>query len=116
MAFTRMTWQEIKARKPQPNRAILDATTEEDIRRHMIEDGEDPDEEPQFGRPLDPAEVRGKLAMTQTEFAHLLGVPLARLREWEQQPAFVEPTANVLLRILLHEPEAALRALGRRVA
>ncbi len=43
------------------DRAKLDATTEEGIRHHMIEDGEDPDEEPQFERPVLPQDVRKKL-------------------------------------------------------
>ena len=68
MALTRMTLDEIVARaaKRTPEedaefRRRMDATTEDDIRRHMIEDGEDPDEEPQFERPVLPQDVRKKL-------------------------------------------------------
>ena len=43
--MTRRTLSEIRAARPQVDRARLDATTEADIRRHMIEDGQDPDEE-----------------------------------------------------------------------
>ena len=39
------TLNEIEASRPEVDRAKLDGTTEEDIRRHMIEDGQDPDEE-----------------------------------------------------------------------
>jgi hypothetical protein len=49
MALVRMTSAEIKARAAQRTpeeraefRRRMDATTEEDIRRHMIEDGEVP--------------------------------------------------------------------------
>jgi hypothetical protein len=38
-----MTMEEILASPREVNRALMDATTEEDIRRMMIEDGEDPD-------------------------------------------------------------------------
>jgi putative transcriptional regulator len=38
-----MTLEEIKASKPTPDRITVLATTEADIRRHQIEDGEDPD-------------------------------------------------------------------------
>lgn len=34
---------EILAKNPQVDRAMIAATTEQDIRRHQIEDGEDPD-------------------------------------------------------------------------
>ena len=37
------TLDEIRASRPKFDRAQIDATTEGDIRRHMIEDGEDPD-------------------------------------------------------------------------
>ncbi|HKM62335.1 MAG TPA: hypothetical protein VJY39_07570 [Acidisphaera sp.] len=43
MKIKSMTLDEIKASKPQVDHAKLDATTEEDIRRQQIEDGEDPD-------------------------------------------------------------------------
>jgi putative transcriptional regulator len=53
MAIVRMTLGEIKAqaaaRTPEAAfRRRMDETTEKDIRRHMIEDGEDPDAEPRF--------------------------------------------------------------------
>lgn len=41
--MARMTLEEIKAATPRVDRAKIEATTEEDIRRHMIEDGENPD-------------------------------------------------------------------------
>jgi putative transcriptional regulator len=100
------------------DRAKLDATTEEDIRRHMIEDGEDPDAElPNFERVVLPQDVRKKLGMTQTRFAELLGVPVGTLRNWEQNRFVLEPAARTLLKLIDREPEAALRALrGPRAA
>ena len=43
MARTGMTFAEIKASPRDLDYARLDATTEEDIRRYQIADGEDPD-------------------------------------------------------------------------
>jgi hypothetical protein len=43
MARTVMTLEEIKASHPIVDRAKVAATTEADIRRQQIEDGEDPD-------------------------------------------------------------------------
>jgi len=93
------------------DRAKLDATTEDDIRRHMIEDGGDPNEEPRFERVVLPQEVRKKLGMTQTEFSTLLRIPVATLRNWEQNRFVMEPAAQTLLKLIDREPEAALRAL-----
>jgi len=125
VALTRMTLNEVMARaaKRTPEeeaefRRRMDATTEEDIRRHMIEDGEDPDAEtPQFERVVLPQDVRKKLGMTQTRFAELLGVPVGTLRNWEQNRFVLEPAARTLLKLIDREPEAALRALrGPRAA
>ena len=42
MALVRRTLNQIRRVKPRVDRAKIDATTEADIRRHMIEDGQDP--------------------------------------------------------------------------
>lgn len=118
MALVRMTLDEIMARAARRTpeeeaefRRRMDATTEEDIRRHMIEDGEDPDEEPRFEPVVQSQDVRRKLGMTQTEFAALLRIPVATLRNWEQNRFVMEPAAQTLLKLVDREPEAALRAL-----
>jgi putative transcriptional regulator len=77
----------------------------------MIEDGEDPHAAPRFERPVLPREVRAKLGLTQIGFAALLGVPVATLRNWEQNRFVMEPAAQALLKVIDREPEAALRAL-----
>jgi putative transcriptional regulator len=94
----------------------MDATTEEAIRRPMIEDGEDPDAEPQFEPVVQAQDVRKKLGMTQTGFAALLQIPVATLRNWEQSRFVMEPAARTLLKLVDREPEAALRALRRPAA
>ena len=109
MAITRMTAEQIAA-GGQVDRTRLDATTEAEIRRHMIEDGEDPDAEPRFERPVLPQELRRKLGLSQTGFASLVGIPVATLRNWEQNRFAMEPAAQTLLKLIDREPEAALRA------
>jgi putative transcriptional regulator len=118
VALTRMTLEEIKARaarrSPEEQAAFrrrMAATTETEIRRHMIEDGEDPDATPRFERPVVPREVREKVGMTQTGFAALLRIPVATLRNWEQNRFAMEPAAQTLLKVIDREPEAVLRAL-----
>jgi putative transcriptional regulator len=118
MAVTRMTAEQIAvAGGGSVDRVRLDATTEADIRRHMIEDGEDPDAEPRFEKPVLPQDLRRKLGLTQTAFATLLSIPVATLRNWEQNRFVMEPAARTLLKLIDREPEAALRALkGPRAA
>jgi putative transcriptional regulator len=45
-----------------------------------------------------------------------LSIPIATLRNWEQNRVMMEPATVALMRILAHEPEAALRALRRSPA
>jgi putative transcriptional regulator len=112
MAITRMTTKQIAAAGGgRVDRDHVDGTTEEDTRRQMIEDGEDPDEAPRFERVVLAQDVRAKLGMTQAAFAGLLGVPVATLRNWEQNRFAMEPAAQTLLKLIDREPEAALRAL-----
>jgi putative transcriptional regulator len=112
MAITRMTTEQIRAGGGgRVDRARLDATTEDDIRRHMMEDGEDPDAEPRFVASILAQNVRRKLGLTQVAFAALLNIPVATLRNWEQNRFTMDPAAQTLLRLIDREPEAALRAL-----
>jgi putative transcriptional regulator len=113
MAVTRMTADQIKAAGGgRTDRARLDATTEEDIRRQMIEDAEDPDVEPRFAPPILAQDVRRKLGLTQVAFASLLRIPVATLRNWEQNRFTMDPAARTLLTLIDREPEAVLRALS----
>jgi putative transcriptional regulator len=118
MALVRMTLPDVTARAAQRSaeedaafRERMDATTEDDIRRHMIEDGEDPDAGLPFELPVQAQDVRKKLGLTQPAFARLLGVPLGTLRNWEQDRFLMEPAAQTLLKLIDREPDAALRAL-----
>jgi len=116
MAITKMTADAIKRHPSRRSHAKIEATTEGDIRRHMVEDGEDPDEGLSERDIISPCYIRKKLGMSQREFANTLGVPVATLRNWEQNRVAMEPATIALMRILAWEPEAALRALRRRAA
>jgi putative transcriptional regulator len=112
MARTRMTLEEIRASRPKVDREKVAATTEADIRRHQIEDGEDPDAPvPPFRLVPNVRRIRTKLGMTQEAFARAIGVPVATVRNWEQSRTVMDPAVRSLLRVLEREPDAALRAL-----
>lgn len=113
--MARMKLEDALARPSTVDRARLDATTEDDIRRHMIEDGQDPDEEmdPEFFiEVFPPQEVRRRLGLSQDAFAAALRIPAATLRNWEQGRTRLDPAVQALFRILGREPAAAMRALG----
>ena len=55
--------------------------------------------------------VRAKIGLSQNDFAQLIGVKVATLRNWEQHRRQPTGPAAALLTIVEKEPEAALRAL-----
>lgn len=112
MAIVRKTLEEIMAMKPEINREIFDVTTEEDIRRHMIEDGENPDAEYTVETSFSPHVIRKRIGMTQEAFAAALGIPVATLRNWEQGRNAIDPAARSLLILVARDPEGTLAALA----
>ncbi len=75
MARKPMTLDQIKASRPYVDLAKVDATTEADVRRHMVEDGYDPDETVEPKDIISPAFIRRRLGMTQKQFADAIHVP-----------------------------------------
>lgn len=55
--------------------------------------------------------IRAKVGLSQSEFAQLIGVKLATLKNWEQNRRTPSGAAAALLTIVEREPAAALRAL-----
>lgn len=61
--------------------------------------------------PLEVKAIRRKLHVSQTQFATLIGVSAATLRNWEQGRTYPEGAARVLLRVAARRPRAILDAL-----
>jgi putative transcriptional regulator len=61
--------------------------------------------------PADVKAIRSKLGKSQTEFALMIGVSVATLRNWEQGRRTPEGPALALLRVASSEPQAVRRAL-----
>ena len=114
MATVRMTLEEIVASGGGTvDRAKLEATTEEDIRRHMVEDGFDPDDPFKGLREVPSvAEVRAKSGLSQDKFAKALRIPVATLRGWEQGRRTPDPVALSFFTLVADDPERAFRVLG----
>lgn len=65
-------------------------------------------------RPADVKAIRASLDQTQEEFAAMIGVSVATLRNWEQGRRTPEGPALALLRVAAAEPRAVARALRGR--
>ena len=62
-----------------------------------------------------PADIRGireGLGKSQTEFAMMIGVSVATLRNWEQGRRVPEGPAQALLRVAAQNPDAVADALS----
>jgi putative transcriptional regulator len=110
MAIIRKSLKEILASKPDVDEAKLAATTEEDIRRHAIEDGEHPDA-PLGDFAPSVKTLRLQHDMTQEQFAAALHIPVNTLRNWEQRRVEPDPAARALLTVLAKNPKAVFEAL-----
>ena len=68
-------------------------------------------------RPADVKAVRVKLGTSQSEFALMIGVSVATLRNWEQGRRTPDGPALALLRVAAEHPDAVVEALhGKRGA
>ena len=62
-------------------------------------------------KPVQVKTIRKRLHVSQIQFAHLIGVSAATLRNWEQGRTYPEGAARVLLKIAAHRPQVVLEAL-----
>ena len=57
--------------------------------------------------------IRERTSLSQSEFAHLIGVSVKTLQNWEQDRRRPAGPAAALLRIIEREPAVAIRAIHR---
>ena len=55
--------------------------------------------------------IRKKLHVSQAQFAYIIGVSTATLRNWEQGRTYPEGAARVLLKVAAKRPQSILEAL-----
>ena len=60
---------------------------------------------------LDVKAIRKRLHVSQTQFAYMIGVSAATLRNWEQGRTRPEGAARALLKVAARRPDAVLEAL-----
>ena len=57
--------------------------------------------------------IRERTSLSQSEFAHLMGVSVKTLQNWEQDRRHPTGPAAALLRIIACEPQLAVKAIHR---
>ncbi len=57
--------------------------------------------------------IRERTSLSQSEFAHLIGVSVKTLQNWEQDRRHPTGPAAALLRVIAHEPQLAVKAIHR---
>ena len=63
-------------------------------------------------RPADIKAIRERLGKSQSEFALMIGVSVATLRNWEQGRRTPDGPARALLKVASNNPEAVEKALS----
>ena len=63
-------------------------------------------------KPADVRAIRDQLEVTQAEFAMMIGVSLATLRNWEQGRRVPDGPARALLKVAARDPRAVAMALS----
>jgi putative transcriptional regulator len=61
---------------------------------------------------VDVRRLRASLKMSQEIFARSFGLPKRTVQDWEQGRRQPEGAAQVLLKVIAHEPDAVRRALA----
>jgi putative transcriptional regulator len=55
--------------------------------------------------------IRERTSLSQSEFAHLIGVSVKTVQNWEQDRRRPTGPAVALLRVIAHEPQLAVKAI-----
>jgi putative transcriptional regulator len=115
----------ISATNPRPpagdtDWARLDALTEEEIIAAALSDPDCPPSTPEqlarFKRVNLIKGIRLKLSMTQAEFAAAFRLPLATVRDWEQERSYPDAPARALLTAIARDPQTMRRLIGGEAA
>jgi putative transcriptional regulator len=100
--------------------ARLKAMTEEEIMEAALSD---PDAQPMTEEQLARAkrvnavkDIRRRLDMTQVQFAAAFRLPLATVRDWEQERSYPDAPARALLTAIARDPETMRRLIGGQAA
>jgi putative transcriptional regulator len=122
MPIVRVRAADIDRRKLLADLAARPEPTEAEIDRQVEEDGDAWTEEELASAivvyPPPTAEqvraMRARLGLSQAQFAHRFGFTVDTVQQYEQGRRRPSGPASTLLRVIEADPEAVMRALGRR--
>ena len=107
----------IRAARPKIDRAILDAATDDDVRRQAEEDGDAPAGDSTAWRlVVHPTRLRERLGLSREAFADALGIPAALVEDWDAGRILPDAAARSLLAAASREPETVFRLIAGRAA
>lgn len=102
---------------PKTDWRAFDAMTDEERHAAALSDPDAPpaskDQLARARRAPDIKALRGKMNLTQEEFASRFGLPLGTVRDWEQGLRRPNEAARVLLEVIASEPDAVARVVQR---
>jgi putative transcriptional regulator len=100
--------------------ARIGAMTDEEIMAAAESDPDCPPSTPEqlarFKRVNAVKVIRRRLDMTQAQFAETFRLPLATVRDWEQERSYPDAPARALLTAIARDPQTMRRLLGDRAA
>ena len=112
MAIVRLSLADIRSSRPVVDRQRLLAASEEaQIARSIASDTDLAPDMADAPLPAEPKALRAAAKLTQEQFAALLGIPVATLRNWEQARHRPEPGASALFRLMAKDLRHALKLL-----
>jgi len=104
--------QTLGERRIQMNKAMFNRLVESVKQAGKIHRGEMAPSRRFEVTPLDIKKIRETLRKSQTEFAAIIGVSVATLRNWEQGRRHPIGPARALLKVVSENPKAVLKALA----
>lgn len=95
--------------------ARVDAMTDEELEENALADPDNPPltlAELQRMQPVpNTREIRGRLRLTQEQFAEHFHLPVATVQDWEQGRREPDTAARNFLRVIARNPQAVIDAL-----
>lgn len=113
MAIVRRSLAEIRAARPQIDAARFRAASDDTrIAAAIAADADLAPDMAEAPLPPEPKALRAAAKLTQEQFAALLGIPVATLRNWEQARHQPDPGAAALFRLMAKDLRHALKVLS----
>lgn len=113
MATVRRSLEDIRASRPRIDEERFRAASDErSLAAAIAADADLAPDMADVALPPEPKAIRAAAKLTQEQFAALLGIPVATLRNWEQARHRPDPGAAALFRLMAKDIRHALKVLS----